>query len=368
MVARKRTQKIISHFYSNKQLKYTAVLERFVLQARFTTILFTNRYIMKKFTTLLLCLLASTAFLSCDDDKSNTKSDDNTSKPANENQNTGNENQNTGNENQNTGNENQNTGNENQNTGNENQNTGNENQNTGNENQSGDLTGKACSKPVAVNEVIYDCDDDTLTYKVYQICPTGMIGYVDEDNYADCYQPCTKDDVDKTAPACYVLDDVVLAGPMLCIKLDDEHYVYTLDKYEGIDYCSGGCTNGECDKLTNDEGNPCDGTFVERCDGNILVYCSEYSDTVKTSQCDEYEEDNLVCRVAKDGSGADCVVNEVCDEPGSTKSECDQTYGGLYVYNCETATDGKNYYYTDYEKSDEYCESCNAEKGICEDY
>ena len=199
------------------------------------------------------------------------------------------------------------------------------------------------------------CDGNTNVY-------CGIIDYDENGNYiyavavedcvasnmtcgntaeygAFCVRPC--DTVDELVYMCdpnpkYEGD----LNAYICVEMEDGGFGAPFYDYET---CSNGC-NAEanaCNKLVEDEGDACDsGTFTERCDGSILVYCL-YGQVV-AGDCSG-EESATACGYSSTDNYADCVVPESCQKGAEPSLACKMdSYGDEYSVKtvCVEASDG----------------------------
>ncbi len=218
----------------------------------------------------------------------------------------------------------------------------------------------------------------TATCEAYGYKGCALVGGSEMCHDGTCTQ---KDDVKNT---CDEYQDSYYAITLTCVEADNGNLVLSYDEEE----CANGCNedNTECKKLVDDEGSECDEEgFVERCDGNTVVYC--YDEVVTAFSCDGTTDDGetAACYVSSGANYSDCYADSdlesyACTIP-STKTVCDDSgyYGhdALLTYSCakfETADGTKTanlYYMSDgvYCVNDEETAYtvCNADKTACSD-
>lgn len=133
------------------------------------------------------------------------------------------------------------------------------------------------------------------------------------------------------------------------------------------------CYDGRCLEKARD-GESCSAdNFMDRCDGNTLVFCSGYHVTELACKDGKHQDS---CRTFASphylsGFYSDCIDVEKarCSTPGSIKTECYESavQPGKYftsTYECGMSTTGTHYYYL---IRDEACasDSCNADRTAC---
>ena len=125
--------------------------------------------------------------------------------------------------------------------------------------------------------------------------------------------------------------------------------------------CAAGCHNGKCiDMVIEDKGQTCNASYLDRCVGNLLAYCTE--ETVAAQYC----AGTSSCQISKTLDGfATCA--KTCDTPSEPAHECiySEDYGFYYVVQsvCEAAEDGNNY---QFRKVLDICYTgCNDENTGC---
>lgn len=180
---------------------------------------------------------------------------------------------------------------------------------------------------------------------------------------ANCYKPedaCTTVNAETKGCYDYVTDDVTyrLAVTYVCTQTSAGKF-NIMDPYD-YDICSGGCVNGECLKLVDDEGEKCNSSRADRCDGTVLSYC--YENVVFAGDCVDYYGKGSVCGIV-DGA-ANCYKSEdACTVSGSEKKGCYDyvseygTYKLAVNYVCTQTSAGK-YYVMDGEDYDICDSSC----------
>ncbi len=180
----------------------------------------------------------------------------------------------------------------------------------------------------------------------------------DYGNY--CVMPC--DTLDEEIAACY---DEDTSAVYLCVAMKDGTLGAAL--YDG-EACDAGCdgTTGACTKLSPDEGETCDSTFTERCDGEVVVYCAD--SIVTTIDCGSSE--GYSCGILSGSGIADCFsASDSCTNGDAAKDDC--AYYGYYSaeYTCQETTDGEYYYYYADPSGETWdlCDNgCNATTGLCD--
>ena len=189
----------------------------------------------------------------------------------------------------------------------------------------------------------------------------------DGETYAYCLKPC--DTVDATAPMCVedYFSSYVTTGVCTDVGNGQLYYLESLDG--DFEECPGFCdyVNDTCLILSEDEGKPCDDTFVERCENGNAVYCDDGIVAVETCV------DNEICKVNAQNQMALCV--ESCTTENESVFICDDSYYEDYAvefldtYTCQKSTDNDLALFP---ISQQLCSSCqdltctvtDADKGI----
>lgn len=121
-------------------------------------------------------------------------------------------------------------------------------------------------------------------------------------------------------------------------------------------YCGD---DGACHNKV-EEGDSCDSTMQEYCDGDTLVYCS--GGKVDVIDCGEYD---TVCRSLEGQNWVDCydMEEDGCDNPGTSETYCAEDEDG-YAYSiketCSATHSGDSVLRTQKVECDEECDDDTA--------
>ncbi|MGI5830349.1 MAG: hypothetical protein ACOX8U_09310 [Bradymonadia bacterium] len=228
-----------------------------------------------------------------------------------------------------------------------------------------DTTGK-CIK--LHDEVGNDCDDnygDKCDGAILLSCIDEKVKAVDcgevenskcgvsTDGVGECYQTC--DNVDDTKWVCDEFWGMYFSDLFKCEELSDGTLGYVYQ--EESEMCSTTCNEatGQCVKLHDDEGKPCDSNYTRACTGDILTLC--YGDTVRAVDC---AEDGNFCATSKEG---ETTCYQTCAEANEETLVCDHYYGSSDTYKCfELEGDQLGATLVSYE---ECANECDDDTGLC---
>jgi|GEM_PF-945769 len=224
--------------------------------------------------------------------------------------------------------------------------------------------GDACDSQ---NETLFmgGCIGNTAVYCSYgaivvNACDEGMACGIDEDVGATCFKAC--DEVNEVISECVTsVDGVNAQVDYLCVALTNGSLGAM---YIGGQECSAGCDaeTNKCVKLVEDEGEACDATFVERCDGDIVVYCQDGE--VVAGDCGG-EATATACGYSAEDNYADCVVPSSCEQETADAFEC-VTGADREIYSlktvCVSASDNT---YGEIEIASACAHGCDSETQEC---
>ena len=141
--------------------------------------------------------------------------------------------------------------------------------------------------------------------------------------------------------------------------------------------CANGCENKACkasvvvpDPTGGNVGDNCDDTYVEGCDGQVVMYCNSSS---KIASLDCSAQAGFSCHVlSKNGEAyANCYDDSMkCTTPGEKDVNLCYEYGSYgeitFSHQCYPATDGSAYYEIDWDGAYERCDhGCNNDGTAC---
>lgn len=212
------------------------------------------------------------------------------------------------------------------------------------------------------NDVVY-CDNDII---VVEHCADAGMSCSDSNYGAACdwaVLPC--DEIGETLYGCVSFEGHEYLFHYTCDTLTDGSLGASWDG-ESYEWCSGGCDSAtnQCKQIEG-AGEACDETFPGRCDGNIIVYCSE--GVVTVTDCSVIDAS---CDILSGTNSAYCYTDEylagnACNE-GAEGLACVENLGFHFstAWMCEQLTISGAYVWEYH--SEEMCNgSCDEETGQC---
>ena len=193
---------------------------------------------------------------------------------------------------------------------------------------------------------------------------TGVVGAVDckvqsgedftcgiVDGVISCIRPCTTEG--DTQSGCTLTEDYTYASVgYRCEQNGNNGLVWT--QQEVNHPCSDECNEDytACAQVVDDEYQTCDASFVERCDGDVAVYCNE-SGRINTLSCNDYSR---LCRKIDDV--AHCL--KPCNVEGKKTTTCEYATGMTYASTCTRLDDGQFVEIIDSSSEIECANGCNS--------
>jgi len=241
-----------------------------------------------------------------------------------------------------------------------------------------DLDGTACvsgtdKKKCDGKDVILSCGTDNkwVAYSCSNDIASGSeCGDLNDGDGVYCYYAC---DTEGAGNYCEEYDGDWYSEDAVCTS-NGAGQMYWVPDYDKEIECDDECDQetGMCSKLVDDQYDDCDDTFVERCDGEIVVYCNEGK--VDALDCGSAAGYSCAATTVNGAKYTDCVSEaNKCDAPSSTAEPFCATYSNGYdaygTKTCYAWDDGNNYYikkWTNFCNDGEYYTDC-ADETKCEE-